>query len=46
MNITWGPLAKADADPLDADNPTGALGVYSRAGFQVLRRNTAYALPL
>jgi ribosomal protein S18 acetylase RimI-like enzyme len=27
---------------VDADNPTGALGVYERAGFEVLHRSTAY----
>jgi mycothiol synthase len=27
---------------VDADNPTGALGVYERAGFVVMRRSTAY----
>ncbi|MFF5208593.1 GNAT family N-acetyltransferase [Streptosporangium sp. NPDC000396] len=31
---------------VDADNPTGALGVYTRAGFEVEHRTTTYALPL
>lgn len=29
---------------VDAENPTGALGVYERLGFQVHQRTTAYAL--
>jgi mycothiol synthase len=31
---------------VDADNPTGALGVYERAGFAVHTRATAYRKPL
>lgn len=31
---------------VDADNPTGALGVYERAGFAVAVRSTAYRKPL
>ncbi|GGQ24783.1 GNAT family N-acetyltransferase [Streptosporangium pseudovulgare] len=31
---------------VDADNPTGALGVYSRAGFEVENRTTTYVLRL
>lgn len=31
---------------VDADNPTGALGVYTRAGFVVEHRATTYALPI
>ena len=31
---------------VDADNPTGALGVYGRAGFAVEVRSTAYRKPL
>ena len=31
---------------VDADNPTGALGVYERAGFGVHRRSTAYHKPM
>ena len=31
---------------VDADNPTGALGVYHRAGFKEYQQSTAYALPL
>jgi mycothiol synthase len=31
---------------VDADNPTGALGVYERAGFEVDLRSTAYRKPL
>ena len=31
---------------VDADNPTGALGVYERAGFAVHLRSTAYQKPL
>ena len=31
---------------VDADNPTGALGVYERLGFEVHQRTTAYRLPL
>ena len=31
---------------VDADNPTGALGVYERAGFGVDMRSTAYRKPL
>lgn len=31
---------------VDADNPTGALGVYERAGFRVDMRSTAYRKPL
>ncbi|MFC4062960.1 GNAT family N-acetyltransferase [Planomonospora corallina] len=30
---------------VDADSPTGALGVYTRAGFTVEDRTTVYALP-
>jgi mycothiol synthase len=31
---------------VDADNPTGALGVYERAGFTVHSRGTAYRKPM
>lgn len=31
---------------VDADNPTGALGVYERAGFTVARRSSAYRRPM
>jgi mycothiol synthase len=31
---------------VDADNPTGALGVYERAGFAVHARGTAYRKPM
>jgi len=31
---------------VDADNPTGALGVYERAGFVVVKRSTAYRKPM
>jgi mycothiol synthase len=31
---------------VDADNPTGALGVYERAGFEVDRRGSAYHKPM
>jgi mycothiol synthase len=31
---------------VDADNPTGALGVYERAGFAVHTRSTAYRKPM
>ncbi|MFI7052387.1 GNAT family N-acetyltransferase [Streptosporangium canum] len=31
---------------VDADNPTGALGIYTRAGFEIEHRTTTYALPL
>ena len=31
---------------VDADNPTGALGVYQRAGFEVHMRSTAYHKPM
>jgi mycothiol synthase len=31
---------------VDANNPTGALGVYERAGFTVDLRSTAYRKPL
>ncbi|WP_043619816.1 GNAT family N-acetyltransferase [Nonomuraea candida] len=31
---------------VDPDNPTGAVGVYARAGFTVTRRSTVYALTL
>jgi mycothiol synthase len=31
---------------VDADNPTGALGLYERLGFKVTRRSTAYVRPL
>ncbi len=31
---------------VDADNPTGALGLYERLGFKVTRRATAYVRPL
>jgi mycothiol synthase len=30
---------------VDADNPTGALGIYERAGFTVAARSTAYRKP-
>jgi len=31
---------------VDADNPTGALGVYQRAGFRQYQQSTAYALTI
>lgn len=31
---------------VDADNPTGALGVYERAGFEIHRRGSAYHKPM
>ncbi|MBG0827031.1 GNAT family N-acetyltransferase [Planomonospora sp. ID67723] len=31
---------------VDADNPTGALGIYTRAGFEIEHRQITYALPL
>ncbi|WP_436762870.1 GNAT family N-acetyltransferase [Streptosporangium sp. V21-05] len=31
---------------VDADNPTGALGVYTRAGFEITRRTAEHVLPL
>ncbi|MET7333417.1 GNAT family N-acetyltransferase [Nonomuraea sp. NPDC005650] len=31
---------------VDAHNPTGAVSVYSRAGFEITRRTTTYALPI
>ncbi|MFC4111670.1 GNAT family N-acetyltransferase [Nonomuraea zeae] len=31
---------------VDADNPTGAVSVYSRAGFEITRRNTCYSRPI
>ncbi len=31
---------------VDAQNPTGALGLYERLGFTVFRRSTAYGRPL
>ena len=31
---------------VDADNPTGALGLYERAGFEVDFRSTAYRKPM
>ncbi|MGW0810476.1 GNAT family N-acetyltransferase [Nonomuraea sp. NPDC002799] len=31
---------------VDADNPTGAVSVYARAGFEITKRSSAYALPL
>ncbi len=31
---------------VDADNPTGAVGVYERAGFVVVKRSTAYRKPM
>jgi ribosomal protein S18 acetylase RimI-like enzyme len=31
---------------VDADNPTGAVGVYERAGFEVELRFTAYRKPM
>ncbi|MFG1690343.1 GNAT family N-acetyltransferase [Nonomuraea sp. NPDC049269] len=31
---------------VDADNPTGAVGVYTRAGFEVYQRATAYSLTI
>jgi ribosomal protein S18 acetylase RimI-like enzyme len=31
---------------VDADNPTGALGIYERAGFGVHQRTTAYQKPM
>jgi ribosomal protein S18 acetylase RimI-like enzyme len=30
---------------VDADNPTGALGVYDRAGFRLCRREVTYLRP-
>jgi GNAT superfamily N-acetyltransferase len=31
---------------VDADSPTGAIGVYVRAGFEIYQRSTAYSLTL
>ena len=31
---------------VDADNPTGAVGVYERAGFTVVKRSSAYRKPM
>ena len=31
---------------VDADNPTGALGIYERAGFEVHLRSSAYHKPM
>ena len=31
---------------VDADNPTGALGLYERNGFKVAERSTAWRKPL
>lgn len=31
---------------VDADNPTRAVGVYTRAGFEVYQRSTVYSLPI
>lgn len=31
---------------VDVDNATGAVGVYTRAGFAITRRHTTYALPV
>ncbi|MET8050077.1 GNAT family N-acetyltransferase [Streptosporangium sp. NPDC005286] len=31
---------------VDADNPTGALGIYTRAGFEIAHRTADYGLPL
>jgi mycothiol synthase len=31
---------------VDADNPTGALGVYKRAGFKVVKRSAAFRKPM
>lgn len=31
---------------VDAENPTGALGVYERAGFSVVKKSTAYRKPM
>jgi ribosomal protein S18 acetylase RimI-like enzyme len=31
---------------VDADNPTGAMGVYERAGFTVAKRMWAYRKPM
>ncbi|MEV4746557.1 GNAT family N-acetyltransferase [Streptosporangium sp. NPDC049248] len=31
---------------VDADNPTGAFGIYTRAGFEIAHRTVAYGLPL
>lgn len=31
---------------VDADNPTGAVGVYERAGFEVVKRSWAYRKPM
>ncbi|MCA2229058.1 GNAT family N-acetyltransferase [Nonomuraea aurantiaca] len=31
---------------VDADNPTGAVGVYTRAGFEIYQRATMYSLPI
>jgi ribosomal protein S18 acetylase RimI-like enzyme len=31
---------------VDADNPSGALGLYQRHGFEVTQRRTVYAKPI
>ena len=31
---------------VDSDNPSGALALYERAGFQVHRRSAAYRKPM
>ncbi|MEV4382575.1 GNAT family N-acetyltransferase [Streptosporangium sp. NPDC049644] len=31
---------------VDADNPTGAFGIYTRTGFEIAHRTVAYGLPL
>ncbi|GGS79696.1 GNAT family N-acetyltransferase [Nonomuraea spiralis] len=31
---------------VDADNPTGAVSVYARSGFEILQRSTNYVLPV
>jgi ribosomal protein S18 acetylase RimI-like enzyme len=31
---------------VDTDNPTGAVAVYSRAGFEITKRSTSYARPI
>ncbi|MFG1708506.1 GNAT family N-acetyltransferase [Nonomuraea sp. M3C6] len=31
---------------VDTHNPTGAVSVYARAGFEIIKRSTSYALPI
>jgi hypothetical protein len=31
---------------VDSENPTGALGVYERAGFEVAKQSIAYRKPM